>query len=199
MSASPEPSSGDATLDALVRDLSKKVRTTDGAWVRENTNADVPSIHADFEGALRASPKLGENESSSSVSVEAQAEALRAALDDSESNPGGSSGARIIDVGDFEQFMGDDMRKEADELVALMMQFENIPGSGSGSSSQKNKTETTSDDVAATLADAATEFNKVNKEFNVIAQEDSADGDTELKTLMKKLASDLKEEKAGKK
>lgn len=64
---------------------------------------------------------------------------------------------------------------------------------------KKNKTETTSDDVAATLADAATEFNKVNKEFNVIAQEDSADGDTELKTLMKKLASDLKEEKAGKK
>ena len=50
-----KPSSGDATLDALVRDLSAKVRATDGRWVEENAPKDGPkSIYDDFEGAVAA-------------------------------------------------------------------------------------------------------------------------------------------------
>ena len=48
--------------------------------------------------------------------------------------------------------------------------------------------ETSSDEVAAALADAALE---------VVGAERAGDGDGELKELMKKLAGDLKAEKAG--
>ena len=45
-----KPTSGDATLDALVRDLSAKVKATDGRWVAENEPKEgAKSIYDDFE------------------------------------------------------------------------------------------------------------------------------------------------------
>jgi hypothetical protein len=49
--------SGDAALDAMVRDLGTKVNAGDGAWVKDNTG-DGPSIFDDFEaGAYTRSPQ----------------------------------------------------------------------------------------------------------------------------------------------
>ena len=68
------------------------------------------------------------------------------------------------------------------------MKYENAPrASGSVSGERSNDhNETSSDDVAALLADAALE---------VVGAERLDEGDGELKELMKKLAGDLKAEK----
>ena len=53
-----KPTSGDATLDALVRDLSAKVKATDGRWVAENEPKEgAKSIYDDFEGAIADAPR----------------------------------------------------------------------------------------------------------------------------------------------
>ena len=77
------------------------------------------------------------------------------------------------------------MKQEADDIIALMMKYENVGASGSGGAAAR---ETSSDEVAAALADDALE---------VVGAECAGDGDGELKELMKKLAGDLKAEKAG--
>ena len=54
-----KPTSGDATLDALVRDLSAKVKATDGRWVAENEPKEgAKSIYDDFEGAIADAPRI---------------------------------------------------------------------------------------------------------------------------------------------
>ena len=98
MSDDASKKTDDVELDALVRDLSRKVNATDGEWVRENTPPDVPSIHDDFEGALRAAPGLDGAESSATV----RAEALLNAIDDGGENPSDFEGARVVDAADFE-------------------------------------------------------------------------------------------------
>ena len=150
--ATPTPTSGDAELDALVRDLSRKVGATDGAWVRENTPSGVPSIHDDFEGALRAAPTLdGASRSprAAAASAEARAEALIAALDDggegADLDPGADAfadafaGARVVDVTDIQRLadegaaiVGADgeavpvaqLQSAADDIVAMMLAYE---------------------------------------------------------------------------
>jgi len=175
MSSNETSSSGDAELDALVRDLSRKVRTTDGQWVRDQIPLDAPSVGA---GAS----------TDAAASVEAQAEALIAALDDADADAGLDVGARVVDVADFDRFATAEMKQEADDIIALMMKYENAPrASGSVSGERSNDhNETSSDDVAALLADAALE---------VVGAERLDEGDGELKELMKKLAGDLKAEK----
>ena len=125
-----------------MRDLSRKVNATDGEWVRENTPSDVPSIHDDFEGALRAAPGLDGAESSAA----ARAEALLAALDDGGENPGDFEGARVVDAADFESafeamggaFAGPDgadadvraLQAAADDIVAAMLAYEEKKAAG---------------------------------------------------------------------
>ena len=176
MGSNDASSSGDAELDALVRDLSRKVRTTEGRWVRDQTPLDGPDIGA------------GARLSDAAASVEAQAEALIAALDDADADAGLDAGARVVDVADFDRFATAEMKQEADDIIALMMKYENAPrASGSVSGERSNAhNETSSDDVAALLADAALE---------VVGAERLDEGDGELKELMKKLAGDLKAEK----
>ena len=173
MSSDGASSSGDAELDALVRDLSRKVRTTEGRWVRDQTPLDGPDIGA------------GARLSDAAASAEAQAEALIAALDDADADAGLDAGARVVDVADFDRFASAEMKQEADDIIALMMKYETVGASGSGGAAAR---ETSSDEVAAALADAALE---------VVGAERAGDGDGELKELMKKLAGDLKAEKAG--
>ena len=150
--ATPTPTSGDAELDALVRDLSRKVGATDGAWVRENTPSGVPSIHDDFEGALRAAPTLdgaSRPPRSAAASAEARAEALIAALDGggegADLDPGADAfadafaGARVVDVADIQRLadegaaiVGSDgeavpvaqLQSAADDIVAMMLAYE---------------------------------------------------------------------------
>jgi hypothetical protein len=176
MGSNDASSSGDAELDALVRDLSRKVRTTEGRWVRDQTPLDGPDIGA------------GARLSDAAASAEAQAEALIAALDDADADAGLDAGARVVDVADFDRFATAEMKQEADDIIALMMKYENAPrASGSVSGERSNDhNETSSDDVAALLADAALE---------VVGAERLDEGDGELKELMKKLAGDLKAEK----
>ena len=174
MSPNDPSSSGDAELDALVRDLSRKVRTTDGQWVRDQTPLDGPSLGA---GAS----------TDAAASVEAQAEALIAALDDADADAGIDAGARVVDVADFDRFASAEMKQEADDIIALMMKYENVGASGSGGAAAR---ETSSDEVAAALADATLEL---------VGAERADEGDGELKALMKKLAGDLKAEKAEEK
>ena len=174
MSPNDPSSSGDAELDALVRDLSRKVRTTDGQWVRDQTPLDGPSLGA---GAS----------TDAAASVEAQAEALIAALDDADADAGIDAGARVVDVADFDRFATAEMKQEADDIIALMMKYENVGASGSGGAAAR---ETSSDEVAAALADATLEL---------VGAERADEGDGELKALMKKLAGDLKAEKAEEK
>ena len=173
--------SGDAELDALVRDLSAKVRTSG------LPDAYVPtgSVQGDFDGDVH--PFRGEkdaDEGDASTSTEAQADALLAALGDSDAVPG-SSGARLIDIDDIDSFTSDAMKKEADDIIALMMKYE----TGRGSLSDDKK-EQTSDEVADVLVNAAKEFNTT--------RQGADQGDAELKELMKKLAVDLKDEKSKK-
>jgi hypothetical protein len=176
MGSNDASSSGDAELDALVRDLSRKVRTTEGRWVRDQTPLDGPDIGA------------GARLSDAAASAEAQAESLIAALDDADADAGLDVGARVVDVADFDRFATAEMKQEADDIIALMMKYENAPrASGSVSGERSNDhNETSSDDVAALLADAALE---------VVGAERLDEGDGELKELMKKLAGDLKAEK----
>ena len=174
MSPNDPSSSGDAELDALVRDLSRKVRTTDGQWVRDQTPLDGPSLGA---GAS----------TDAAASVEAQAEALIAALDDADADAGIDAGARVVDVADIDRFASAEMKQEADDIIALMMKYENVGASGPGGAAAR---ETFFDEVAPALADAALE---------VIDTERTDEGDDELKALMKKLAGDLKAEKAEEK
>jgi hypothetical protein len=77
------------------------------------------------------------------------------------------------------------MKKEADDIIALMMKYE----TGRGSLSDDKK-EQTSDEVADVLVNAAKEFNTT--------RQGADQGDAELKELMKKLAVDLKDEKSKK-
>ena len=177
MGSNDASSSGDAELDALVRDLSRKVRTTEGRWVRDQTPLDGPDIGA------------GARLSDAAASAEAQAESLIAALDDADADAGLDAGARVVDVADFDRFATAEMKQEADDIIALMMKYENANVSGSGSVSGERSNahnETSSDDVAALLADAALE---------VVGAERADEGDGELKELMKKLAGDLRAEK----
>ena len=180
MGSNDASSSGDAELDALVRDLSRKVRTTEGRWVRDQTPLDGPDIGA------------GARLSDAAASAEAQAEALIAALDDADADAGLDAGARVVDVADFDRFATAEMKQEADDIIALMMKYENANASGSGSGGENASNETSSDDVAALLADAALEFNAA---LEVVSAERLDEGDGELKELMKKLAGDLKAEK----
>ena len=173
MASNDASSSGDAELDALVRDLSRKVRTTEGRWVRDQTPLDGPDIGA------------GARLSDAAASAEAQAEALIAALDDADADAGLDAGARVVDVADFDRFATAEMKQEADDIIALMMKYENVGASGSGSGGENAHT-TSSGDVAALLADVALE---------VVGAERLDEGDGELKELMKKLAGDLKAEK----
>ena len=117
MSSNDASSSGDAELDALVRDLSRKVRTTEGQWVRDQIPLDAPSVGA---GAS----------TDAAASVEAQAEALIAALDDADADAGLDAGARVVDVADFDRFASAEMKQEADDIIALMMKYENVGASG---------------------------------------------------------------------
>ena len=174
MGSNGASSSGDAELDALVRDLSRKVRTTEGQWVRDQTPLDGPSLGA---GAS----------TDAAASAEAQAEALIAALDDADADAGLDAGARVVDVADFDRFATAEMKREADDIIALMMKYENVGASGPGGAAAR---ETFFDEVAPALADAALE---------VIDTERTDEGDDELKALMKKLAGDLKAEKAEEK
>ena len=175
MGSNDASSSGDAELDALVRDLSRKVRTTEGRWVRDQTPLDGPDIGA------------GARLSDAAASAEAQAEALIAALDDADADAGLDAGARVVDVADFDRFATAEMKQEADDIIALMMKYENASASGSVSGERSNAhNETSSDEFAALCADAALE---------VVGAERLDEGDGELKELMKKLAGDLKAEK----
>jgi hypothetical protein len=119
MGSNDASSSGDAELDALVRDLSRKVRTTEGRWVRDQTPLDGPDIGA------------GARLSDAAASAEAQAEALIAALDDADADAGLDAGARVVDVADFDRFATAEMKQEADDIIALMMKYENASASGS--------------------------------------------------------------------
>ena len=109
----------------------------------------------------------------------------RQALDDADADAGLDAGARVVDVADFDRFASAEMKQEADDIIALMMKYENVGASGSGGAAAR---EASSDEVAAALADDALE---------VVGAERAGDGDGELKELMKKLAGDLKAEKAG--
>ena len=174
MSPNDPSSSGDAELDALVRDLSRKVHTSEGQWVRDQTPLDGSS--------------LGDGASAdAAASVEAQAEALIAALDDTGADADIDAGARVVDVADIDRFASVELKQEADDIIALMMKYENVGASGSGGAAAR---ETSSDEVAAALADATLEL---------VGAERADEGDGELKALMKKLAGDLKAEKAEEK
>ena len=162
--------------------MSKKVRTTDGKWVRDQPPLDVPSLHECVSGAEGAES-----------SVEAQAEALIAALDDAD-DASGAHGARVIDIGDFDEFATAELNQQADDIIALMMRYETNAAGGAGSNGggsnagSGSNAEITSDEVSAVLADAGLER---------IGQGSGGEGDEELKDLMKKLSVDLKAHKNG--
>ena len=85
--------------------------------------------------------------------MEAQAEAL-IALDDADADAGLDAGARVVDVADFDRFASAEMKQEADDIIAPMMKYENVGASGLGGAAAR---ETSSDEVAAALADDALE------------------------------------------
>jgi len=178
----PEPVSAAITT-------SRPSRNTGAACDCTYVAVSNPSLFSDASTAGCASGKLANGTASgSAASAEAQAEALIAALDDADADAGLDAGARVVDVADFDRFATAEMKQEADDIIALMMKYENAPrASGSVSGERSNAhNETSSDDVAALLADAALE---------VVGAERLDEGDGELKELMKKLAGDLKAEK----
>lgn len=197
----------DAELDALVRDLSRKVNATDGEWVRANTPSDVPSIHDDFEGALRAAPGLDGAESSAA----ARAEALLAALDDGGENPGDFEGARVVDAADFESafeamggaFAGPDgadadvraLQAAADDIVAAMLAYEEKKAAGGADGGADGVPTGTKTDPKSRAEDAlAKGLEGLGLELGGVERAEDGD-DAELKKMMKQLAGELKAEK----
>ena len=206
MSDDASKKTDDAELDALVRDLSRKVNATDGEWVRENTPPDVPSIHDDFEGALRAAPGLDGAESSATV----RAEALLNAIDDGGENPSDFEGARVVDAADFESafeamggsFAGPDgvdadvrgLQAAADDIVATILAYEEKKAAGSAAGVPTG----TKTDAKSRAEDAlAKGLEGLGLELGGVERAEDGD-DAELKNMMKQLAGELKaEKKAG--
>ena len=127
-----KPSSGDATLDALVRDLSAKVRATDGRWVEENAPKDgAKSIYDDFEGAIASAPRI---DGTPGGAVQSAADALEEQLAAFDAGGVGSAGVPIVDI----ESMDDDamgamlggggaaaeFNSFADDIVAMMLRHE---------------------------------------------------------------------------
>ena len=196
-----KPTSGDATLDALVRDLSAKVKATDGRWVAENEPKEgAKSIYDDFEGAIADAPRIDSHPDDARHAVEAAADALEEQLAAFEQGGIGSAGVPIVDINsmDVASMLGggegaEEFNSLADDIVARMLAYEEKkkatggPALGEAIGSNDSGLMGKFDDVGDQLAGMGLEV-----------VDNGEGGDGELKGLMATLSSQLREEKSKK-
>ena len=198
-----KPTSGDATLDALVRDLSAKVKATDGRWVAENEPKEgAKSIYDDFEGAIADAPRIDGSPDDARHAVEAAADALEEQLAAFEAGGIGSAGVPIVDINsmDVASMLGggeaaEEFNSFADDIVARMLAYEEkkkeTGGPALGEAIGSN------DDSGGLMG----KFDDVGDKFAGMGLEvvdNGEGGDGELKGLMATLSSQLREEKSKK-
>ena len=198
-----KPTSGDATLDALVRDLSAKVKATDGRWVAENEPKEgAKSIYDDFEGAIADAPRIDSHPDDARHAVEAAADALEEQLAAFEQGGIGSAGVPIVDINsmDVASMLGggegaEEFNSFADDIVARMLAYEEkkkeTGGPALGEAIGSN------DDSGGLMG----KFDDVGDKFAGMGLEvvdNGEGGDGELKGLMATLSSQLREEKSKK-
>ena len=194
-----KPSSGDATLDALVRDLSAKVRATDGRWVEENAPKDgAKSIYDDFEGAIASAPRI---DGTPGGAVQSAADALEEQLAAFEQGGIGSAGVPIVDINsmDVASMLGggegaEEFNSFADDIVARMLAYEEKKKATGGPALGEA---IGSNDSAGLMG----KFDDVGDQLAGMGLEvvdNGEGGDGELKGLMATLSSQLREEKSKK-
>jgi hypothetical protein len=198
-----KPTSGDATLDALVRDLSAKVKATDGRWVAENEPKEgAKSIYDDFEGAIADAPRIDSHPDDARHAVEAAADALEEQLAAFEQGGIGSAGVPIVDINsmDVASMLGggegaEEFNSFADDIVARMLAYEEkkkeTGGAALGEAIGSN------DNSGGLMG----KFDDVGDKFAGLGLEvvdNGEGGDGELKGLMATLSSQLREEKSKK-
>jgi hypothetical protein len=197
-----KPSSGDATLDALVRDLSAKVRATDGRWVEENAPKDgAKSIYDDFEGAIASAPRI---DGIPGGAVQSAADALEEQLAAFDAGGVGSAGVPIVNIDSMDDdamgaMLGGggaaaEFNSFADDIVAMMLRHEEKKRAEGGPALG----EAIGSDQGGGLAG---KFDAVGDEMGGLTidpDEGREGGDGELKGLMATLSSQLREEKAKK-
>ena len=194
-----KPSSGDATLDALVRDLSAKVRATDGRWVEENAPKDgAKSIYDDFEGAIASAPRI---DGTPGGAVQSAADALEEQLAAFDAGGVGSAGVPIVDINsmDVASMLGggedaEEFNSFADDIVARMLAYEEKKKATGGPALGEA---IGSNDSAGLMG----KFDDVGDQLAGMGLEvvdNGEGGDGELKGLMATLSSQLREEKSKK-
>lgn len=199
-----KPSSGDATLDALVRDLSAKVRATDGRWVEENAPKDgAKSIYDDFEGAIASAPRI---DGTPGAAVQSAADALEEQLAAFDAGGVGSAGVPIVDIDSMDDgamgaMLGGggaaaEFNSFADDIVAMMLRHEEKKRAEGGPALG----EAIGSEERGGSRGLASKFDDVGDEMGelTIADGGPGAGDGELKGLMATLSSQLREEKAKK-
>ena len=198
-----KPTSGDATLDALVRDLSAKVKATDGRWVAENEPKEgAKSIYDDFEGAIADAPRIDSHPDDARHAVEAAADALEEQLAAFEQGGIGSAGVPIVDINsmDVASMLGggegaEEFNSLADDIVARMLAYEEKKKATGGPA--LGEAIGSNDDSGGLMG----KFDDVGDKFAGMGLEvvdNGEGGDGELKGLMATLSSQLREEKSKK-
>ena len=193
-----KPTSGDATLDALVRDLSAKVKATDGRWVAENEPKEgAKSIYDDFEGAIADAPRIDSHPDDARHAADALEEQLAAF----EAGGIGSAGVPIVDINsmDVASMLGggegaEEFNSFADDIVARMLAYEEKKKATGGPALGEA---IGSNDSAGLMG----KFDDVGDQLAGMGLEvvdNGEGGDGELKGLMATLSSQLREEKSKK-
>ena len=193
-----KPTSGDATLDALVRDLSAKVKATDGRWVAENEPKEgAKSIYDDFEGAIADAPRIDSHPDDARHAADALEEQLAAF----EQGGIGSAGVPIVDINsmDVASMLGggegaEEFNSFADDIVARMLAYEEKKKATGGPALGEA---IGSNDSAGLMG----KFDDVGDQLAGMGLEvvdNGEGGDGELKGLMATLSSQLREEKSKK-
>ena len=197
-----KPTSGDATLDALVRDLSAKVKATDGRWVAENEPKEgAKSIYDDFEGAIADAPRIDGHPVDAEGAVEAAADALEEQLAAFEQGGIGSAGVPIVDINsmDVASMLGggeaaEEFNSFADDIVARMLAYEEKKKETGGPALGEAIGSNQSGGLMGKFDDVGDKFAGMGLEV----VDNGEGGDGELKGLMATLSSQLREEKSKK-
>ena len=197
-----KPTSGDATLDALVRDLSAKVKATDGRWVAENEPKEgAKSIYDDFEGAIADAPRIDGHPDGARDAVEAAADALEEQLAAFEAGGIGSAGVPIVDINsmDVASMLGggedaEEFNSFADDIVARMLAYEEKKKATGGPALGEAIGSNQSGGLMGKFDDVGDKFAGMGLEV----VDNGEGGDGELKGLMATLSSQLREEKSKK-
>ena len=193
-----KPTSGDATLDALVRDLSAKVKATDGRWVAENEPKEgAKSIYDDFEGAIADAPRIDSHPDDARHAADALEEQLAAF----EQGGIGSAGVPIVDINsmDVASMLGggegaEEFNSLADDIVARMLAYEEKKKATGGPALGEAIGSNDSAGLMGKFDDVGDQLAGMGRE----SVDNGEGGDGELKGLMATLSSQLREEKSKK-